>query len=177
MPVLEIPLLQSFLDIPAISSTRRNHGLEHATLHILAKKFPDRNMAGHSDPHGFWLIGDVPTEAIQSAVDEALQRMRAGEHNLAVHPNCGTNLVTAGTLAGVAGALGMWGAGPRKRDKLDRFPLVAVLATLALMVAQPFGMNLQKHITTSGTPGALAVIKITPTKRGRLQAHRVLTQG
>jgi len=177
MPLINIPLLQSLLAIPAVSRTRRNHGLEHATLNILAKIFPDRNMAGHSDSNGFWLVGDVPTDAVQGAVDEALQRMRAGEHNLAVHPNCGTNLVTAGSLAGLAGALGMWGAGPRKRDKLDRFPLVAVLATLALMVAQPLGMNLQKHITTSGIPGTLEVIKITPTKRGRLQAHRVLTLG
>ena len=177
MPILEIPILQSILDIPAVSSTRRNHGLEHAALHILAKKFPERNMAGHSDPNGFWLIGDIPTEAAAEAVQEALQRMRAGEHSLAVHPNCGTNLLTAGTLAGLAGALGMWGAGPRKRDKLDRFPLVATLATLALMVAQPLGMNLQKHITTSGIPGNLQVTKITPTMRGRLKAHRVLTRG
>ena len=177
MPIIKIPLLQSFLDIPAVSSTRRNHGLEHATLHILAKKNPERNMAGHSDPNGFWLVGDVPTDAVHDAVAEALGRLGAGEHNLAVHPNCGTNLVTAGSLAGLAGALGMWGAGPRKRDKLDRFPLVAVLATLALMLAQPIGMKLQKHITTSGIPETLEVIKITPTKRGRLQAHRVLTQG
>ncbi|MEN8173328.1 MAG: DUF6391 domain-containing protein [Chloroflexota bacterium] len=177
MSVSEIPLVQSLLDIPAVSSTRRNHGLEHATLHILAKKYPDRNMAGHSDPKGFWLVGDVPTETVGAAVEEALQRLRAGEHHLAVHPNCGTNLVTAGSLAGLAGALGMWGAGPRKRDKLDRFPLVAVLATLALMIAQPLGMNLQRHITTSGVPGNLDVIKVTPSKRGRLQAHRVLTQG
>jgi len=176
MSIYKIPLLQSLLDIPAVSSTRRNHGLEHATLHILSKRFPERNLAGHSDPNGFWLVGDVPTDAVQGAVDEALRRLRAGEHNLAVHPNCGTNLVTAGSLAGLAGAMGMWGAGPRKRDKLDRFPLVAVLATLALMLAQPLGMKLQKHITTSGIPEALEVTKITPTKRGRLKAHRVLTQ-
>ncbi|MBE9525055.1 MAG: hypothetical protein IMY76_08140 [Chloroflexi bacterium] len=177
MPILEISFLQSLLEIPAVSRTRRNHGLEHATLHILAEKFPQRNMAGHSDPNGFWLIGNIPTDNVTEAVHEALKRMRAGEHNLAVHPNCGTNLITAGTLAGLAGALGMWGAGPRKRDKLDRFPLVATLATLALMVAQPLGMNIQKHITTSGVPGILEVAKITPTKRGRLQAHRVLTRG
>ncbi|MBG7609916.1 MAG: hypothetical protein IZT55_03530 [Anaerolineae bacterium] len=169
--------MQSLLDIPAVSRTRRNHGLEHAALHILAKNFPQRNLAGHSDPNGFWLIGDVPTETVSDAVHEALQRMRNGDHDLAVHPNCGTNLVTAGTLAGLAGAMGMWGAGPRKRDKLDRFPLIATLATLALMVARPLGMNLQKHITTSGDPGFLEVTKITPSKRGRLQAHRILTQG
>ena len=177
MPILEIPFLQSLLEIPAVSRTRRNHGLEHASLHILAKKFPQSNIAGHSDPNGFWLVGDIPTENVAEAVQEALKRLLAGEHHLAVHPNCGTNLITAGTLAGLAGALGMWGAGPRKRDKLDRFPLVATLATLALMIAQPLGMNLQKHITTSGVPGILAVTKITPTKRGRLAAHRVLTRG
>ena len=177
MPILEIPLLQSLLEIPAVSRTRRNHGLEHAALHILANKFPQRNMAGHSDPNGFWLVGDIPTEFVAESVYEALQRMRSGEHSLAVHPNCGTNLITAGTLAGLAGALAMWGAGPRKRDKIDRFPLVATLATLALMVARPLGMSLQKHVTTSGFLGDLEVAEITPTKRGRFQAHRVLTRG
>ena len=45
------------------------------------------------------LLGDVPTEQVESAVREALQRLKAGERGLAVHPNCGTNLATTGLLA------------------------------------------------------------------------------
>ena len=168
---------QSLVNMPWFSRVRRNHGLEHATLHILAKKFSGKSLAGHSDSKGFWLIGDIDTEDVEAAVQEALDRMKAGEKNLAVHPNCGTNFATAGTMAGVAGATAMFGVGPRKRDKLDRLALAATLATLALMVAQPVGLFIQKHFTTSGEPGTLEVVKITPTKRGKLKAHRVITQG
>lgn len=168
---------QSLVNIPWLSRIRRNHGLEHATLHVLAKRFSGKNLAGHSDTKGFWLLGDVPTEEVESAVGEALERMKAGEKNLAVHPNCGTNFATGGTMAGLAGASAMFGVGPRKRDKLDRLALAATLATLALMMAQPAGMLLQRYFTTSGEPGALEVIEISPTRRGKLKAHRILTQG
>jgi hypothetical protein len=168
---------QSMVNIPWFSRIRRNHGLEHATLHVLAKRFPGNSMAGHSDSKGFWLLGNIPTEEVESAVAEALERMKTGEKNLAVHPNCGTNFATAGTMAGVAGATAMFGVGPRKRDKLDRLALAATLATLALMLAQPAGLFIQKHFTTSGDPGNLEVVEISATQRGRLKAHRIITQG
>jgi hypothetical protein len=168
---------QSMVNIPWFSRVRRNHGLEHATLHVLAKRFPGNNMAGHSDAKGFWLLGDIPTEEVESAVTEALERMKTGEKNLAVHPNCGTNFATAGTMAGVAGATAMFGVGPRKRDKIDRLALAATLATLALMLAQPVGLFIQKYFTTSGDPGSLEVVEISATQRGKLKAHRVITQG
>lgn len=168
---------QSLVNIPWLSRLRRNHGLEHATLHILSKRFSGKSLAGHSDTKGFWLLGDVPTEEVESAVSEALARMQAGEKDLAVHPNCGTNFATAGTMAGLAGAAAMFGVGPRKRDKLDRLALAATLATLALMMAQPAGLTLQRYFTTSGEPGSLEVVKITPAKRGKLKAHRIITQG
>jgi hypothetical protein len=177
MSIFESALFQSILETPFISRVRRNHGLEHATLHILAKRYPGQNMGGHSDHKGFWLIGNIPTEGIQQAVEEALQRLRGGEHHLAVHPSCGTNFATAGVLAGMAGVVGMWGAGPRKRDKVERVPLVATLATLALIVAQPLGLSAQKYFTTSGELGDLEVVEIVATKRGRMTAHRVTTRG
>ena len=168
---------QSMVNIPWFSRIRRNHGLEHATLHVLAKRFPGNSMAGHSDSKGFWLLGNIPTEEVESAVAEALERMKTGEKNLAVHPNCGTNFATAGTMAGVAGATAMFGVGPRKRDKVDRLALAATLATLALMLAQPAGLFIQKHFTTSGDPGNLEVVEISATQRGKLKAHRIITQG
>ncbi|MCD6400476.1 MAG: hypothetical protein J7L73_00985 [Anaerolineales bacterium] len=169
--------LQTLLDYPLISRTRRNHGLEHATLHVLAQKFPEKPLAGHSDTNGFWLLGDVPTEEVKAAVEEALSRLKNGEHQLAVHPNCGTNFAVAGTLAGLAGALGLLGVGRRWRDKLERLPLVASLATIALIFAQPLGLRVQREVTTSGVPGSLEVVKIVPSIRGRIKAHRVLTRG
>jgi hypothetical protein len=160
-----------------ISRVRRNHGLEHATLHILAERHPRTSLAGHSDFGGFWILGEVDIEDVQNAVDEALKRMKNGEEELAVHPNCGTNFVTAGTFAGVAASMAMFGAGRRFRDKLERIPLAASLATLALMLAQPIGMQVQEHVTTSGKPGDLQVVEIFASPRGRIKAHRVITRG
>jgi hypothetical protein len=167
---------QSFLESEPLGRIRRNHGLEHATLHMLARRYPRRSMAGHSSPSGFWILGDVSTEDLQAAVDEALERLQSGEQSLAVHPNCGTNFVTTGVLAGLAGALAMFGAGKRVRDKLERLPLAMVLSTLTLMLSQPLGLWVQERVTTNGDPGALRVMKIIPTQRGRLKAHHVITQ-
>jgi len=177
MNLSTIPAYRSLVNIPWFSRVRRNHGLEHATLHVLSKRFSGKSLAGHSDSKGFWLLGDVTTENVEAAVQEALQRMKAGEENLAVHPNCGTNFATAGTMAGLAGATAMFGVGPRKRDKLDRLALAATLATLALMLAQPVGMFMQRYFTTSGIPGNLEVVEIIASQRGKVKAHRVLTQG
>ena len=168
---------ERLLDSPVLSRIRRNHGLEHATLHILAQRFPGVPLAGHSTASGFRLMGELPTEAIQSAVEEALQRMKAGEAKLAVHPNCGTNVVTAGTLSGLAGAAAMLGVGKRSRDKFERLPLAAMLATLALIAAYPLGLKLQEKVTTSGKPGTLELVEIIKTQRGRLTIHQVLTEG
>jgi len=170
-------LADTLLSVAPISRVRRNHGLEHATLHILSERFPKISLAGHSDVGGFWVIGDVSTEALRAAAQEALERMRAGEHNLAVHPNCGTNFVTAGTMAGIAAAVAMMGAGRRTRDKLERIPLAASLATVALMFAQPMGLKIQEQVTTSGVPEGLRIVDIQPSRRGRIQAHRVITEG
>ena len=170
-------LLSSVLETPVLSRIRRNHGLEHATLHVLAQRNPRLNMAGHSTAAGFRLAGNIPTEAVQSAVEEALTRLRAGERQLAIHPNCGTNFVTAGMLSGLAGASAMLGVGGRTRDKLERLPLAAMLATLALIAALPLGLQIQREVTTSGQPGELNVVSISRMERGGLVIHFVQTQG
>ena len=168
--------LESVLSYPVIARLRRNHGLEHATLHILSQRTSKRRLAGYSDAAGFWILGELSTQEVQSAVQEALQRMQAGERSLAVHPNCGTNFVTSGVLASLAAVIAMFGTGQRKRDWLERLPLAATLATLALIISQPLGLLIQERVTTSGQPEALEVVKITPTHRGRMQAHRILTR-
>ena len=169
--------LPSILELPMISHLRRNHGLEHATLHMLALKLPHAMLVGHSDTGGFWIIGDVPSETLHAAVQEAIARLRSGEHQLAVHPNCGTNYVTAGVLAGLAGATAMLGAGKRWQDKLSHLPLAASLATIALIFSQPLGLLLQARVTTSGDPGSLEVISITDRSQGRMTIHRIQTRG
>ena len=167
----------SILESPLISRIRRNHGLEHATLHVLSTHLPHTMLAGHSDAGGYWIIGDVPSEILHTAVQEAIERLRKGESGLAIHPNCGTNFVTAGAMAGLAGATAMLGAGRRVQDKLSRLPVAIIFATLALIIAQPMGLLMQARITTDGNPGALEVTSITHRQQGNLSIHRIQTRG
>jgi hypothetical protein len=168
----------STLSIPAlISRVRRNHGLEHATLHVLAARYPHRSFAGHSDFRGFWIVGEIDTQDLADAVEEALRRLNGGEHHLAVHPNCGTNFVTSGTLAAGGALLGMLGVGRSKTDKLERLPVAITLATLALIAAQPLGLQLQAGFTTDGHPNGLRVVEVMQHIRGGVTTHRVGTSG
>ncbi len=165
------------IDTPILSRIRRNHGLEHATIHVLSKKHPGRSLAGHSDPGGFWLIGNLNADQVSDGVQEALLRMRQGERKLAIHPNCGTNFVTAGIAAGLAGTLAMVGSEQKLRDKLFRLPMAISFATLALIFAQPLGFAVQERLTTSGDPGEMEIVEVIPTKKGRFKAYRVVTRG
>lgn len=170
-------LIQNILNYEPVSRVRRNHGLEHATLHVLARQYPRTSMAGYSNTGGYWIIGDVSTEAVANAAAEALLRMNQGERNLAVHPNCGTNFVTSGALAGVAGAAAMFGSGPRWKDRFERLSLAALFATVALILAQPLGNLLQARLTTSGEPRGMQIVRIESNARRGVPVHRVITRG
>jgi hypothetical protein len=165
----------SILDVPLISSVRRNHGLEHATIHILSSRFPSRPLAGYSFPGGFFILGDVPSEDLRDAVFQALARMGNGERQLAIHPGCGTNYVTSGIVAGGLAWLGMAGARNR-RDQVERLPLALALAIVGLIVSQPLGPVIQQRITTSGDPGGMTIEDVFPLKLGRITLHRVVTK-
>jgi hypothetical protein len=165
----------TILDIPVLSRIRRNHGLEHATITILSQRFPRSPLAGYSFPGGFFLLGDVPTEEVREAVFQALSRMIGGEKELAVHPNCGTNYLASGFVAGSLAWLGMAGARD-KRDKVERLPLVIALAMIGLIVSQPLGPLVQAHITTSGDPQGLSIVDIFPLRFGQFSLHRVVTK-
>jgi hypothetical protein len=160
-----------------ISRIRRNHGLEHATIHVLSEANPRRRLIGRSDYGGFWLLGEVNTEELTKAVLTALARLRAGESSLAVHPNCGTNYVTYGVVSGIGAFAALAGAGPKQRDKLERLPLAALLATIGLIVAQPLAFRVQKRLTTSGNPGGLQIESVIRTEVGGRTAHRIKTRG
>jgi hypothetical protein len=160
-----------------LSRVRRNHALEHATLHVLAQRKPHTSLAGQSDFFGFWILGDVSLEEVQESVAEALQRLRSGERKLAIHPFCGTNLAAAALLSGVATLLAFAGSGKRLREKLERLPLAISLSGLSLLLARPIGAWLQGHLTTLGEVEGLEVTAIRPLRRGWMRAYRISTRG
>jgi len=168
---------KSILDFQPISRTRRNHGLEHATIHILSKKHPDVSLGGMSSPQGFTIIGDITTEEVAEAAIEALKKLRDGKTELALHPNCGTNVAISGMFAGLAAWLGTLGAGKTFRRKLERLPLMVFLATLAVVITRPLGPLVQQQITTSGDPKGLELEKVETSVRAGLRLHRVMTKG
>jgi hypothetical protein len=168
--------LTTLLALPAVDRTRRNHGLEHATLTMLARRNPQLRLVGRSTPAGFYLYGPVSLDAVQTAVSEALQHLQAGEADLAVHPNCGTNFVIAGFAAACAAYLGFVGAN-HWRERWGRLPLVTLLATLAIMAAQPVALVIQRDITTSGDVRGLTVTRIERHETGSFVTHFVGTEG
>jgi len=168
--------MPTLLDHPTLLRTRRNHALEHATIHLLSARLPRPVLVGRSDARGFYLLGDVSTDVLGQVVQEALARLRAGEARLAIHPNCGTNLLTGAALAGSASFL-VAGLTRRRRwsDWLDQWPLALVAASLGLILAQPLGTALQRRITTEARPGGLQVVAVRRIRNRTPALHRVLT--
>lgn len=171
-----------------IRRTKRNHGLEHATIHVLSEKHKGFTAQGNSTPRGFHLnvYGDLSEADVAAAVAEAHARLRGGEHNLAVHPNCGTVLVTTATLTTLS-AMGMMALGERREPPgqakattaFNALPgaLVAVLA--ALIVSRPLGVQLQARYTVDGNIRDLrvdSVQRVPPSLIGRL-FHLLLAGG
>lgn len=159
------------LNLPLILETRRNHALEHATLHILARKYKN-SMAGHSNPTGFYLVGDLQLEDVADAATEALARLKAGESGLAVHPGCGTNLVATALLPATFAWAPIRGA-KSTRWRLLLIPLALVFAVFGYMLSKPLGPWLQKYITTEADLGNMRITDILFVRNG---LHRIITK-
>jgi hypothetical protein len=155
----------------AISRVRRNHGLEHATIHILSEKYKGFSAQGNSDHRGFSLniYGNINEDQVAAAVEEAYQRMKSGEHELAVHPNCGTALLTTATLATLA-AQTVFGLEYRRQGKtgnswsviFNALPSAVLMVVLAIIVSRPLGLQLQARYTTEGDLGDMEIINVHP---------------
>ena len=168
--------LAKLLSEPRLARIRRNHGLEHAVIHVLSARFPHTGLAGHSTAFGFRLVGDVETAAVQQAVEEALSRLRAGEGGLTVHPFCGTNFATAGLFAGLFAGLSMWLTERRSQDLFERLALAISSATLGVMLGFPLGVRLQANVTTSAEVQNLRLVEIRCETYGDVTVHYIRTE-
>ena len=160
------------LDLPLILETRRNHALEHATLQILARKYQNQSMAGHSNPTGFFLLGDFQTEDVSSAASEAMARLLSGESELAVHPGCGTNLATTALLSGAFAWMPLRGA-KTTFWRVWLIPLAVLFAAFGYFLSKPLGPWLQKNVTTDADLGEMQIVEIVSIRKG---VHRVITK-
>ncbi|MFN3982771.1 MAG: DUF6391 domain-containing protein [Caldilinea sp.] len=176
-PNRSISNLQSPISVIMISTlhalirrTRQHHAIEHATLTILAERFPGRRMVGYSDPIGFTLLADIPEEAARRALADAMLRLQAGEEHLAIHPNCGTNLLTTGVLVTLATMLG--GAGQR-RGSLSHFTRVLMLVLPVLALSPSLGLHLQR-CTTLAEIGDRWLKEFRPLETGGVRGYRII---
>jgi hypothetical protein len=170
-------ILDSLLSWRPVSRVRRNHALEHATLHMLAKRNPHRSAAGYSDTGGFWILGELSTDELQGAVDEAYARLQGGERNLGIHPNCGTSFAAVGLVGGSLAWLASLDDRKGVANKLERLPLMFTLVTLAAILAQPLGLQMQARLTVDPDLGKLRVTEIARIQRKNAHIHRIRTTG
>ena len=153
-----------------IGNVRRNHALEHATVSLLISRLgPDLRLIGRATGDGFFIYGDVPPQALADSAKEGLKRLQQGEAFWAITSLCGTNLATAGVLAGLS-SLAVAGSGARK----DRIGSVIVASIAAVTVALPLGRLIQKHVTTCADLADTEIVAIESRASGRY--HKVKTR-
>jgi hypothetical protein len=129
-------------------------------------------MGGHSNPTGFYLMGNFTKEEIQEAADEAMRRIRAGEKELAIHEGCGTNIATSTLLPAVFAFVPMQQA----RSNFWRvflIPFAIGLAVFGYFLSKPLGPWLQRNVTTEANLGNMRIVDIIPVRKG---LFRVITK-
>lgn len=156
-----------------LNRVQRNHGLEHATIHVLSEKHKNFSAQGNSDHRGFHLnvYGSIPEEAVFEAVREAHKRMKNGEKELAVHPNCGTVLLTTAAMATLAAQATFTLEQKRQRRSgmdlsvlINGMPTAVLAVVFAMIISRPIGIYLQAKYTTEGDLGDLEIASIRKIK-------------
>jgi len=164
------PVVQVAQQVLLGGAVKQNHALEHATIVLLSKKFPDVRLAGISFAAGFFVFGDLPTEAILPTAQDALLLLRTTNPDLAIHERCGTNLAVTGMLTGFSAAF--VAKLPKPYGTLNN---VIIATTAALILARPLGLKVQRYVTTQTPNQSMEILKVTPLTIFGSPAHFVST--
>ncbi|GER85904.1 hypothetical protein KDW_00660 [Dictyobacter vulcani] len=164
------PVVQVAQQMLLGGAVKQNHALEHATIVLLSRKLPEVRFSGISFAAGFFVFGDVPTEAILPAAQEALQLLRTTEPELAVHERCGTNLAVAGLLTGLSSM-----AVAKLRRPYSTPNNVILASTAALVLARPLGLVVQRYVTTQTPNASMRILDVKPMTVMGSPAHFVST--
>lgn len=170
-----------------LERTRQNHALEHATINLLTRRYGGAHVMGVSGPAGFTLYATLTAEEIVPAAQAALDALKAGDHALAIHENCGTNLVITAGFATLATILGLGylpgrdGEGDESQRRvwlrfLERLPQAVLLNALALVFAAPVARWVQANVTTHGDVDDLEIASFFTDTQGGLNRVRVHTR-
>jgi hypothetical protein len=162
----------NIFDLSPYLATRRNHALEHATLHILTRKYDEKKLGGHSNPTSFYIFGEIAADDLRDAVNEAMTRLRAGEKELAIHPGCGTNVATSMVLPAMFTLFPFQGS-RSSRGRCLLLPLALLFGVFGFFLSKPLGPWLQRNVTTEADLGDMQVTDIIHVRKG---AHKVMTK-
>lgn len=154
-----------------LARLRANHALEHATIAMLRGQGVSTRLVGRATAGGFYVYGDVPTRAVEEAAGEGLTRLQQGQGDLAISPLCGTNAVVAGVLAGLASLIAMGG----EKDRISKTPRVILAALTAVVVSQPLGGLVQRHLTTTHEVSGLRISGVRRKGKGTRTRHQIQT--
>jgi hypothetical protein len=102
--------------------------------------------------------------------------LKSGHTHLAVHKNCGTNVVVTAVLTTMATLMGL-GRRTRRpiRRLVRRLPYAILLNAVALFAAPSAGHWIQSKVTTDPNLEALEIGKISSDRKGKMQRIRVQT--
>jgi hypothetical protein len=164
-PVVQV--VQQVLLGPAV---RQNHALEHATIVLLSRRFPQIHLAGISFAAGFFVFGKVPAEAVLSAGEEALELLRTTSPEMAIHERCGTNLAVTGILTGLAAM-----TVTKMRRPYNAVNNVILATMIALIISRPLGLTVQRYITTQTPNASMTITGVKQLKLLGNPAHFVST--
>lgn len=145
---------------------RQNHALEHGTVTILTRQRPELVVSARSNARGFTIFADLDPELVRCACAEALGRLHGGEAELAIHPNCGTNLAVGTSLAMIGSLFALTAVRPR-----TRFASAIACSLASFFAARPLGRMVQRHITTLSELEDLRVVSVATR---RLLGRRVV---
>jgi hypothetical protein len=149
---------------------RQNHALEHGTVTILTRRQPGLVVSARSNARGFTIFADLDPDLVRGACTEALGRLRDGEAELAIHPNCGTNLAVGTSLAMIGSLFALTAVRPRTRVAS------AVASSLAgIFAARPLGRVVQRHVTTLQEVDDLRVVSVATRRLFGRRVVEVLT--
>nr|BBH91482.1 hypothetical protein KTC_62330 [Thermosporothrix sp. COM3] len=165
------PIAQATQQIFLGGAVKQNHALEHATIVLLSRQYPEVRLSGISFAAGFFAFGNVPTEAILPAAEEALHLLRTTHPDMAVHERCGTNLAVAGILSGLAAM-----AIARLKRPYSTANNVILASTAALVLARPLGLTIQRFVTTQTPNSSMRILEVKPMKVFGANAHFVRTE-
>ena len=164
------PAVQVAQQFMLCGAVKQNHALEHATIVLLSKKYPDVRLSGISFASGFFVFGELPTEAILPTALEALNLLRTTQPELAVHERCGTNLAVSAMLTGLSAM-----AVAKMRRPYGTANNVILASTAAMVLARPLGLQVQRFVTTQTPNSSMRILKVTPRTIFGALAHFVST--